>query len=120
MFMFGMRCVRCDHEIIAPHKTEFLDDRVIRHLWHCPCCKAVFESFPRFPKNANAVCGLPRVREALTVLGLAVLVSGTLGALIYLGADAFMGVPFFVIAITRECITSNTKTVGLPLSAGPT
>ena len=30
------------------------------------------------------------VREALTVLGLAVLVSGTLGALIYLGADALM------------------------------
>jgi hypothetical protein len=28
------------------------------------------------------------VREALTVIGLAVLVSGTLGALIYLGADA--------------------------------
>ena len=43
MFMFGMCCVRCDHEIIAPHKTEFLDDRVIRHLWHCPCCKALFE-----------------------------------------------------------------------------
>jgi len=30
------------------------------------------------------------VREPLTVLGLAVLVSGTLGALIYLGADALM------------------------------
>ena len=30
------------------------------------------------------------VREALTVLRLAVLVSGTLGALIYLGADALM------------------------------
>ena len=27
MFMFGMRCVRCNHEIIAPHKTEFLDDK---------------------------------------------------------------------------------------------
>jgi hypothetical protein len=24
MFMFGMRCVRCDNEIIAPHKTELL------------------------------------------------------------------------------------------------
>ena len=29
MFMFGMRCVRCNHEIIAPHKTELLDDEVI-------------------------------------------------------------------------------------------
>ena len=53
--MFGMRCVRCNHEIIAPHKSEFLDDDVIRHLWHCPCCKAMFESFPRFPKNAKSV-----------------------------------------------------------------
>ena len=24
MFMFGIRCVRCNHEIIAPHRTEFL------------------------------------------------------------------------------------------------
>jgi hypothetical protein len=55
MFMFGMRCVRCDHEIIAPHKAELLDNNVIRHLWHCPCCKAYFESFPRFPPNARSV-----------------------------------------------------------------
>ena len=55
MFMFGIQCVRCNHEIIAPHKTEFLDDEVIRHLWHCPCCKAMFESFPRFPASAKLV-----------------------------------------------------------------
>ena len=55
MFMFGMRCVRCEHEIIAPLKTELLDDKVIRHLWHCPSCKARFESFPRFPANAKSV-----------------------------------------------------------------
>ena len=55
MFMFGIQCVRCSHEIIAPHRTEFLDDMVIRHLWHCPCCKALFESFPRFPANAKSV-----------------------------------------------------------------
>jgi hypothetical protein len=53
MFMFGMRCVRCDHEIIAPRDTELLDDRVIRHVWHCPSCKARFESFPRFPKGVS-------------------------------------------------------------------
>ena len=55
MFMFGMRCVRCNHEIIAPHKSGLLDDDVIRHLWNCPCCKAMFESFPRFPANAKSV-----------------------------------------------------------------
>ena len=55
MFMFGIQCVRCNHEIIAPHKSEFLDDKVIRHLWHCPRCEAWFESFPRFPANAKSV-----------------------------------------------------------------
>jgi hypothetical protein len=55
MFMFGMSCVRCSHEIIAPRETELLDDKVIRHLWHCPNCKARFESFPRFPKGAKLV-----------------------------------------------------------------
>jgi uncharacterized protein with PIN domain len=38
MFMSGMRCVRCDHEIIAPRDDELLDDKIIRHLWHCPNC----------------------------------------------------------------------------------
>jgi hypothetical protein len=54
-FMFGIQCVRCDHEIIAPQKSEFLDDKVIRHLWHCPRCHARFESFPRFPASARLV-----------------------------------------------------------------
>jgi hypothetical protein len=55
MFMFGMRCVRCNHEIIGPRKTEFLDDSVIRHVWHCPQCRAWFESFPRFPADGKLV-----------------------------------------------------------------
>ena len=53
--MFGIHCVRCDHEIIAPGKTELVDDKLIRHLWDCPNCKARFESFPRFTKNARLV-----------------------------------------------------------------
>ena len=50
--VFGIHCVR--YEIIAPNNTELLDDKVIRHLWHCPRCKARFESFPRFPSNAKS------------------------------------------------------------------
>ena len=55
MFMFGIQCVRCNHEIIAPRNSEFLADGVIRHVWHCPKCKAWFESFPRFPADAKLV-----------------------------------------------------------------
>ena len=43
MFMFGLQCVRCNHEMIAPRNSEFLADGVIRHVWHCPKCKARFE-----------------------------------------------------------------------------
>jgi hypothetical protein len=48
MFMFGMCCVRCNHEIIAPRETELLDDSVIRHLWHCPRCKPDLNPFRDF------------------------------------------------------------------------
>ena len=60
MFMFGIQCVRCNHEIIAPRYSEFLADGVIRHVWHCPKCTAWFESFPRFPADAKLV------REVMT------------------------------------------------------
>jgi hypothetical protein len=33
MFMFGIKCVRCDQELIAPGRTEFLGDKIIRHFW---------------------------------------------------------------------------------------
>ena len=49
--MFGIHCVRCDYEIIAPFKTELVDDKLIRHVWDCPNCKVRFEFFPRFPKT---------------------------------------------------------------------
>jgi len=55
MFMFGIDCVRCNYDIIAPRHSEFLHDGVIRHVWHCPKCKARFESFPRFPPDAKLV-----------------------------------------------------------------
>jgi hypothetical protein len=55
MSMFGLSCVRCGNQLIAPEKSEYLDDRLIRHLWHCPKCSARFESFPRFPANAKSV-----------------------------------------------------------------
>ena len=66
--MFGIRCVRCNHEVIAPYKPELLDEDVIRHLWHCPCCKVMFESFPRFPKNAKSVTEVMMTMDVFTPL----------------------------------------------------
>ena len=57
------------------------------------------------------------VREALTALGLAVFVSGILGVLIYLGADALMEF-LFCDRITHEVSQMLTRVVGLAISLG--
>jgi len=41
---FGMRCVDCDNELIAPEWTEHRDERRIRHLWRCWRCGCCFET----------------------------------------------------------------------------
>ena len=53
--LFGINCVQCGNELIAPERTEYLDHQLIRHLWHCPKCHGRFESFPRFPPDAKVV-----------------------------------------------------------------
>jgi hypothetical protein len=53
--MFGMICVQCGDDLIAPERSEHLDDMRIRHLWHCPKCRVRFESFLRFPAEAKSV-----------------------------------------------------------------
>jgi hypothetical protein len=55
MFLYGATCFRCEHSLIAPYMTEFLDGQIIRHSWQCPHCDARFESFPRFPAYAKSV-----------------------------------------------------------------
>ena len=53
--LFGVTCVRCGNDLIAPEKSEHLDDRRIRHLWHCPKCRVRFEAFLRFPAEAKSI-----------------------------------------------------------------
>ena len=53
--LFGIDCVQCGNELIAPENTEYVDHQLIRHLWHCPKCRARFETFPRFPPDAKRV-----------------------------------------------------------------
>jgi hypothetical protein len=58
--LFGIGCVQCGNELIAPESTEYLDRQIIRHFWRCPKCCARFESFPRFPPEARRVKDLKR------------------------------------------------------------
>ena len=32
---FGMTCVQCSNELIAPEWSEYRNERQIHHVWHC-------------------------------------------------------------------------------------
>ena len=66
--LFGINCFRCGDELIAPERTEYLDDQVIRHLWHCPKCNGRFESFPRFPPDARRIKDLVSTMDVFPAL----------------------------------------------------
>ena len=40
---FGTDCIQCGHELIAPDRSEYRDQRLILHLWCCPECNCTFE-----------------------------------------------------------------------------
>jgi transcriptional regulator NrdR family protein len=49
---FGIICVQCHEELIAPDKSEYHAGTHIRHLWHCSNCSARFESIEQIPVEA--------------------------------------------------------------------
>ena len=49
---FGISCVRCDEELIAPDRSEYRADTHIRHLWHCAKCASLFETIEQIPVEA--------------------------------------------------------------------
>ena len=49
---FGITCVQCHEELIAPDKSEYCAGAHIRHLWHCSSCSTRFESIEQIPVGA--------------------------------------------------------------------
>jgi hypothetical protein len=41
---FGVKCVQCSNELIAPERSEYWNERHLSHLWHCPKCNCCFET----------------------------------------------------------------------------
>jgi len=41
---FGIDCVRCRNDLIAPERSEYCSHGVVRHVWHCCECGCRFES----------------------------------------------------------------------------
>jgi hypothetical protein len=40
---FGMSCVHCADELIAPERSEYRYDTQVVHLWQCQSCGCSFE-----------------------------------------------------------------------------
>jgi hypothetical protein len=49
---FGISCVRCKDELIAPEKSEYRHGAHIRHQWYCSNCETSFESLESIPVEA--------------------------------------------------------------------
>jgi len=52
---FGMTCVQCSNELIAPEWSEYRNERQVRHLWHCWECDFPFESVVSFPATTMSM-----------------------------------------------------------------
>ena len=42
--IFGMSCVQCDNELIAPEWSEYRSKQQNRHHWRCWKCGCCFET----------------------------------------------------------------------------
>jgi hypothetical protein len=52
---FGMTCVQCSNELIAPEWSEYRNERQVRHLWRCWECDFRFESVVSFPAVSKSM-----------------------------------------------------------------
>ena len=43
-YRFGMKCVQCDIELIAPEWSAYSNEVEVRHWWHCGSCDHRFET----------------------------------------------------------------------------
>jgi hypothetical protein len=50
---FGMACVQCSNELVAPERSEHWSDRRACHIWYCRKCSCYFESLVLFPADTK-------------------------------------------------------------------
>ena len=62
---FGTNCVQCEDELIAPERSEYRDERQIRHFWYCSRCECSFEVIA--PSDADSIEDiLRRIEDVIT------------------------------------------------------
>jgi hypothetical protein len=56
---FGMKCIICGNELIAPETSEYWgeywSDAHVCHIWRCPKCSCGFESLVTFQADTKAM-----------------------------------------------------------------
>jgi hypothetical protein len=52
---FGMKCVQCSNELIAPESSEFWSDGRAYYIWHCSKCSCCFRSLVLIHTNTKSI-----------------------------------------------------------------
>jgi hypothetical protein len=52
---FGITCVKCSSELIAPELSEYRNERQVHHVWRCAECDCRFESLVSFPADHTSI-----------------------------------------------------------------
>ena len=52
--VYGMICEQCGKGLIAPELSEWVNERHVRHLWHCINCSAEFEMSAYVPTETDS------------------------------------------------------------------
>ena len=52
---FGLKCIRCSDELIAPEWSECRNERQVHHFWRCWKCDCCFESLVSFPADNKSI-----------------------------------------------------------------
>jgi hypothetical protein len=52
--LYGLDCVQCGDDMIAPETSEYIGERRVRHFWHCTACGCRAEETAFFCAEAGA------------------------------------------------------------------
>jgi hypothetical protein len=52
---FGIDCVQCGSELMAPEWTEYRNERQVHHAWRCWNCGCQFEAIVSFPADNKSM-----------------------------------------------------------------
>ena len=61
--VYGMTCERCGKGLIAPESSGFVNERHVRHIWHCTNCNDEFEMSAHLPTDSDSKMNDEKMRN---------------------------------------------------------